>query len=262
MKKRIMSIALALCLLAVAAMGTIAYFTDTDSDANVFVVGTVSIDQFEKQRDENDALVDFTDNAVIMPAAGEPRYDGVYVTYEDVNAEGSNEIWAEHMNAKDKFVFVKNTGSEEAYYRTIIAIECPEGVVARTNANGYSSFDWDSNTTGVQTGNAAVEYYVTIDGVRYECTVATYTDSLKANEVSRPSLLQVAFDKDTTKEDMAKFGDDGVQVYAFTQAVQAEGFADLYTTDTACSALDDAFGEISETSIATWLAEVITSATP
>lgn len=256
MKKRIMTVALCLCLLAVAAMGTIAYFTDTDSDKNVFAFGNVEIDQFEMQRDENGKLVNFEDGNTVMPAAGDPAYAGVYVSYEDVDAPGNNEIWAEHMNADDKFVFVKNNGSEPAYYRTIIAIECPEGVELRTNVNNNERFDWDPNTAGQQGGNQE-DVFVTVKGVRYAYSVATYTQVLEPKEVSRPSLLQVAFDKATTQEDVAKFGTDGVQVYAFTQAVQAEGFADKYTEDVACNALNDAFGEITDAKIGGWLEEVI-----
>jgi len=257
MKKKILTICLVVALAATAVIGgTLAYFTDTESDKNEFVTGNISIDQFEMQRDEEGKLEDFEDGGLIMPAAGDPAYNGAYVSYEDVGAPGNNEVWANHMNAQDKFVFVKNDGSQPAYYRTIIAIECPEGVTARTNVNGHSFFDWDSTVTGSQNGNQAKEYIVTVDGVRYEVTVATYTEVLAANEVSRPTLLQVAYDKATTQEQMNLFGDK-IEVYAFTQAVQAEGFADLYTADVACEALNDAFGEITDAYLLTELTKVI-----
>lgn len=43
MKKKIISVALVICLIAVAAVGTLAYFTDSDEAENVFTVGNVDI---------------------------------------------------------------------------------------------------------------------------------------------------------------------------------------------------------------------------
>lgn len=254
MKKKITALALVICLLAVAVVGgTLAYFTATDKATNTFTMGNISIEQFEKEGVYNEAgeptgLVDFSQDKLIMPAAGEPRYDGVYMDFTSLVGAGSSELWAKHMNAQDKFVFVKNTGNQPLYYRTIIAIECPEGVTLRTNVNGYSKFDH------------VTDQYVTVNGTRYECCVATYTDPLAKDEVCRPSLLQVALDKDTTQEQMVAFGEK-VDAIVFTQAVQAEGFADLYDTDTACNALNDAFGEITVDNLGTWI-EKVTSATP
>lgn len=48
MKKKIVSLALAVCLLAIAAVGTLAYFTDkTETKENTFTVGNVSIELTE-----------------------------------------------------------------------------------------------------------------------------------------------------------------------------------------------------------------------
>ena len=43
MKKKIISVALVICLIAVAAVGTLAYFTDSEEAENVFTVGDVNI---------------------------------------------------------------------------------------------------------------------------------------------------------------------------------------------------------------------------
>ena len=43
MKKKIVSLALAVCLIAIAAVGTLAYFTDTKSAENTFTMGDVKI---------------------------------------------------------------------------------------------------------------------------------------------------------------------------------------------------------------------------
>ena len=46
-KKKIISLCLVVCLLATAIGGTLAYFTDTDSEKNTFTVGKVDIDVSE-----------------------------------------------------------------------------------------------------------------------------------------------------------------------------------------------------------------------
>ena len=59
-KKRIVSVALAVCLLAIAAVGSLAYFTDkTETKENTFTVGNVKIELTEPGWDEsgkNDAV--------------------------------------------------------------------------------------------------------------------------------------------------------------------------------------------------------------
>ena len=48
-KKKILTIALILCLIAIMAMGTLAYFTDSDTADNVFTVGNVKIELTETE---------------------------------------------------------------------------------------------------------------------------------------------------------------------------------------------------------------------
>lgn len=59
MKKKIVSLALAVCLLAIAAVGTLAYFTDkTDTKDNTFTVGKVDIDLTEtSEADEDEGIL-------------------------------------------------------------------------------------------------------------------------------------------------------------------------------------------------------------
>lgn len=55
MKKRILSIALVVAMVAILAAGSFAYFTDNDSKDNVFTVGNVDITLTEPKWDENEA---------------------------------------------------------------------------------------------------------------------------------------------------------------------------------------------------------------
>ncbi|MEE0929829.1 MAG: hypothetical protein UIM53_02380, partial [Acutalibacteraceae bacterium] len=193
-----------------------------------------------------DAMQPFTQGKLVMPLVytdGDIKWDdrngsqaatgdeSHQQSWKEVGAPGSNQLFDNSVkNVIDKFVFVKNTGRSDAYYRTVIAIECPDGTesLIHTNTNGNSRFDWEDIG------------YTTIAGVRYKLKVATYNEVLTPGEVSRPSLLQVFLGKEATNEDVAKFGDT-MDILVVSQGVQTSGF------DNAAQALDEAFGDITLT---------------
>lgn len=74
MKKKIVSLALAVCLLAIAAVGTLAYFTDKDSAKNVITMGNVDITLDEAQVEQGDDG-EYTATAVRVQ---ENTYENVY----------------------------------------------------------------------------------------------------------------------------------------------------------------------------------------
>ncbi len=109
MKKKILSITLVVCLLATALVsGTLAYFTDTEGAKNVMTVGNVDIVQHEKDSEGNP----FEDGQKMYPLVGD-------------------ENWI------DKIVTVENIGSEDAYVRTLIALQMLEVKDAQGNVIGY-----------------------------------------------------------------------------------------------------------------------------
>lgn len=271
MKKKIIALGLAVVILVGGIVGgTIAYLQDVDSDVNVMEVGNVHIKQheYERAKDENGnyTILDTTNvnpNYGIAQSyklqeftQGKKAYPAVYkndthtVAWDDfqqlwnqAGAPGSNDIFDDSVkNVVDKFVFVENTGKSDAYYRTIVAIECPEGLddaneLIHTNFNANSRFDYNVDKDGVQTAADANKFYTVIDGVRYLVYVATYTEVLTPGEVSRPSFLQVYFDPKATNEDCDLFGDTW-EILVVSQAVQTEGF------DNAAEALETAFGVV------------------
>ena len=258
-------------VVAVTISGTLAYLTSQDNDVNVMTLGNVSIEQHEYQRADgvghkntqaNPAkegdLVPFEQDQPLYPAV--PKADGAYTAeptdlfwwghYTDGN--GGNGLWddAKLGNVMDKMVFVENTGNTDAYFRTVIAFECPEGMKVgdagqganiglNVNAGYEETFKDDS-------GNG---YYITIDGVRYAVRSYTYGNwndgVLAPGETARPSLLQVVMNHEMTNEDVAKFGNN-YEILVLSQAVQADGF------DNASVALDTAFGELSEVNATKW----------
>lgn len=268
MKNRKLLLIISLILAMTMAMGgTLAYLTDTDEAVNVMTLGNVDIEQIELQRKEG-----IKHNATLKEGDLEPFEQGqaLYPAYPvnnqgtDYSAEATdllkwgpyvhtgtaaNGLWNENklIGALDKFVFVENTGSSDAYYRTIIAFECPEGMEYSEgadkefmmNVNGSKLFTWDKIG------------YVVVDDVRYLVMVAIYQDVLMPGEISHPSLLQVVMTHNATNEDMKKLGET-YEIIALTQAMQVTNFEEVKPGD----ALDIAFGKAEEKA-AEWLGGVM-----
>ena len=266
MKKKLAATLSVVLILGLAVLGILAYLTDTDSDVNVMTLGNVSIEQQEWQRADGEShinsgaqigdLVPFEDYEGIYPAV--PK-NGAATDYSAEMDSSKCFHWGEYApgwngllnddnlsNVRDKIVMVKNTGKSDAYYRTLIAYECPEGITIgepangaeiMVNVNGNSRFDWEN--VG----------YITVDGTRYALWVANYNEVLTPGEVSRPSLLQVVLTHHATNEDVAKFGDN-MEIMVLSQAVQAEGFANAET------ALDAAFGDVTISKAEEWFGNV------
>lgn len=73
----------------------------------------------------NDGNVKWDDRNGSQNASGAGSHQQ---SWAEVGAPGSNQLFDSSVaNVIDKFVFVENTGDNDAYYRTVIAVECPEG---------------------------------------------------------------------------------------------------------------------------------------
>lgn len=251
-KRKIIALAMTLCMVAILAVGgTLAYLTDTDNDVNVFTVGNVKIEQYEKDRDGED----FKDQK-LAPIVDDYKADGYHMG----------------KNYADKIVTVKNTGTEAAYIRTFIAFPAalddgPTTFDASLNVlhwNGASATDenkaadanmqndwyWTEDKGNTDWPTASVNwdgYVVNIGGVDYNVYIATHKAAVAAGVTTAPNLLGVYLDA-TLDYDGSKYfvtrGDKKVEVQmpeemkvlVASQAVQAEGFANAY------DALEHAFG--------------------
>ena len=272
MKKKILLV-LSFVLVAILSVGvTLALLNSEDYDHNTMTIGQAKIEQLEYQRkvDSNgnwiassftgygytaDEMEIFKQDELLLPTTSKSMaWDKREVSsgairnyhmqpWSQIGAPGANQLFDKsNTNVKDKFVFVKNTGDVDVYFRTIIAIEAPEGHdVISTNINS-GFYTWEHTTLDGMTAaeKAEIEYiYVTIDGTRYSLFVATHNEALSKEEVSRPSLLQVYMDYKADNEDVQAYGNK-VDILVFSQAVQAQGYTDAMT------ALNDAFGDITE----------------
>lgn len=249
MKKRIVTIALVVALVAIAAVGTLAYFTDTDKATNTFAVGNVEIKLIEQQRGEN-GLVPFEQNKKLYPIVG--------------SAQGEKDEYGmpTAKNYVDKMVTIENTGSEKAYIRAYFAI--PSAL-----DDGYETFNAGLNVlhfnfgnkveNGVVTSTEGAEWIwthgskwnyfeTTIDGIKYNVYFADYYQAVDAGITTEQLVQGVYLDKTFDIKDgkCYAFGkevtlDDGwnwnsVSCPVFAIACQAEGF------DNAAAAMDAAFG--------------------
>lgn len=249
MKKRIVTIALVVALVAIAAVGTLAYFTDTDNATNTFTVGNVKIDLIEQQRGEN-GLVPFEQNKKLYPIVG--------------SAQGEKDEYGmpTAKNYVDKMVTIQNTGSEKAYIRAYFAI--PSAL-----DDGYETFNAGLNVlhfnfgnkveNGVVTSTEGVEWIwthgskwnyfeTTIDGIKYNVYYADYYQAVDAGATTEQLVQGVYLDKTFDIKDgkCYAFGkevtlDDGwnwnsVSCPVFAIACQAEGF------ENATDAMNAAFG--------------------
>ena len=212
MKKKIVSLALAVCLIAIAAVGTLAYFTDKDAETNTFTVGNVAIDLIEQERGEN-GLQTFTQNKVLMPIVG--------------SAQGEKDDFGQPVAANyvDKMVTIENTGKSDAYVRAYVAIPAALD-------DGYETFNAGLNVLHFNFGNEdGVSTYdnqwnwkhdgkwnyfeTTIDGVAYNVYFADYYQALPAGETTEQFVSGVYLDKSFDCKD-GKY-------YAFGEEVDLSG---------------------------------------
>ena len=240
MKKKIVSLALAVCLIAIAAVGTLAYFTDKDTETNTFTAGGVKIDLIEQERNGQGGLQEFTQDKVLMPIVG--------------SAQGEKDDLGQPVAANyvDKIVTIQNTGKSAAYVRAYFAI--PSDL-----DDGYETFNaganilhfnfgnkFDDNGTLVSTfgaewnwmqGNGNWKYFeTTIDNVAYNVYYADYYKPLAAGATTEQFVSGVYLDSHVDMDARGNYIDTRfpnadlsilngtVKCPVFAVAVQAAGF--------------------------------------
>ena len=247
MKKKVLAMCLVVALAATAVIGgTLAYFTDTDTETNTFTAGGVKIDLIEQQVGAN-GLEPFEQNQVLMPIVG--------------SAQGEKDQYGQPVAANyiDKIATIKNDGKSDAYVRAYFAI--PSAL-----DDGYDTFNAGlnvlhfnfGNNNGVSTfGNewnwkndsGTWKYYETeIDGVKYNVYYADYTKVLAAGATTEQFISGVYLDSNVDMDAKGNYFDKrdpqaDISILAGTGncpvmavAVQAAGF------DNADAAVEAAFG--------------------
>lgn len=230
MKKKVLSIALAVALLAIMVTGTLAYFTAEDAVTNTFTVGSVKIEIYENDAATEDPVMAF-DDPLIPVVNTDPGADENYIP---------------------KAVKVKNTGLSQAYIRTHIAI--PTALV------GCLHLDLEETGWVRQQDTAAA-----VEGVAYTVFTYDHTEAVDSGEFTAQLLKGVYLGSNVDLHEDAEGNlmfiirdAEGVQntnfmahrknadgsyttqsvcVLVASQAIQAEGFGG------ATAALDAGFGQ-------------------
>ena len=270
MKKFIALLLTVVLTAAVAIGGTVAYLQDEDSDVNVMTLGNVKIEQHEYQRvvnadgtyatgtvDEQTSylLEAFEQGKPLLPvteldANGKPYnhgagdWDSTTVRMSQVKSHGGMQVFTS-KNAQDKFVTVENTGKNDAYIRTLVAIEngSTDGSLI---GNSYHS-TWAKTEIGqitIDGNNYMLIEYVYKGGQLSDGTWRHENGILPAGDTSYPNLSQVYISSEATNEDMVALDGNGngtLDILVVSQAVQTAGFDDAET------ALNAGFGDITTT---------------
>lgn len=153
-------IALVLCmavLMAVVFSGTIAYFTDTDKDLNVFTVGKVVIELIEKQRNGSGGYKDFVNDKKLMPMFAPSEFD-------DDGLPTAKEF-------QDKIVTVKNIGESDAYVRVFVGVPAELDTRGAIHLVDGSRFNNKKSLTGYSltgriTGRPSTGWSITSTAIR------------------------------------------------------------------------------------------------
>ena len=211
MKKKILSLTLVVCLLAIAVVGgTLAYFTDTDNVAtNTFTVGDVKI------------KLDETDVNLYGVKDGNTRV-----------ATNEYKLIPGHTYVKDPMVTVEGD-SEEAYVRMFVTIKDMKDLKAALGddflpqyfVEGWDSSKWISTEVITPSDNGDTLTYE----FRYYKTVSTVDGG---NLELEPLFTRFKLPGTVTNDQVAKL--EELEIVVTAQAIQADGFAGP----------DAAFGEL------------------
>lgn len=204
-KKKVLVLSLAVCLVAIASAGSLAWFNAEDRVTNNFYIADstdnnpediFSVDVYEEYDSDNN---------------GTPEQYQKGITYKDI-LPGDN---------LPKKAIVKNTGHYDQYIRVIITIsdrDVWKEIIESTGANfdtydirkhfvGFDSSKWDLVNSTMDNKGENIKY------------VLYYNSTLKANEYFNV-FTGVEIPTAITKEHAAKFDNDGE--WGFTIDVKAQ----------------------------------------
>lgn len=224
MKKKVLIGAIIVAVLAIVVSTSLAYFTAQDKATNVFTVGSVKIEVYENDEATDSDVIEFGRLTPVVNV-DDPAADVSYI---------------------DKVIDIKNTGSNDAYIRTHIAL--PTALV------DYLHLDISESGWTRQADSTA-----TVDGVDYTVYTYDHAAAVTKGEFTAELLQGVYLGADVDLEENAdgdlcfilrdtngnKIADSGfvahtlnadgtyssaeVNVLVASQAIQAEGFSDATT---------------------------------
>ena len=194
MKKKLLTIALVVALIAIMVSGTLAYFTAEDEATNTFTIGSVEIEVVEDFEEPKNMI------PVVTPDESDPNYI-------------------------DKDARVKNTGKNDAYVQMYVAI--PK---AMDDVKAFIVVDADSTDWTVRAPAGTAEF---ADGTyniymyRYKVKLAPGAET---SDVITAAYMAPELDYQNGKFVMNGTvienytPGEKIEIYVAAQAIQADGF--------------------------------------
>ena len=219
-KTKVFTLALAVCMIAILSMGSLAWFTDTDEVKNDFHItnsengadAIFSVNVWEQKDTNGDG--DFNE-------AGDVEYAENGLTYEDILPG----------DALSKIAHVKNTGSYDQYIRVTVTIDQAAIWQAALGANfndatlqamfgGFDINAWGEISTKVEDNQIVITMY-------YNDILAVAEDIVVFDTVNIPTELN--------RDQAAFMGANGFNIKVVADAVQTENLG-IDLTDGICDA--------------------------
>lgn len=231
MKKKILAMCLCVAMLAIAIVGgTLAYFTDTDAETNVFTTGNVDIDLIEVFDDENAKLmpgIDITKEIYVKNEGTETAYVRVHMAIPSMLDSGSED--------QPQFAAYNNT-----LHWNFTAASVQEGKWSQlqnsTQVGPNANYpNWPGN------GGTYNTYTTTVEGVDYNVYVITYETVLSPGETTpEAAITNVYLDAKVTNEMVTEFKKvlgENWKILVWAEGGQEASFTDPYV------ALNTQFGD-------------------
>ena len=247
-KRRILAAAMALCIVAIIAVGaTMAYLTYTDSAKNTFTVGNVKIKLLESSLHRENAGVangatstsELWSDVEKLGSGNQSKYKAGDTFYTDAQIEADaadykcENVKLNPGQSYHKMPYVKNIGENDAYIRIRVMIPADldtailNSSMYTTTAMKNKEFTYDYDNSGTVKR--------TVDGKEIAFNVYTFTriDPLKAGELTYWNVWgTIHMDTDVTNEELADlfgtgkpYADGTFPVLVEADGIQADGFA-------------------------------------
>ena len=200
-KKKVFVAALAVCLVAVLSMGTLAWFSDSDSVTNKFMIA-------DSESDPNEIFsVDVWENT----PDGDKDQDGY--EYKDI-------LPGDQLK---KEVYVENTGAYDQYIRVKVTVNNADAWIAAlgngydlgTMFLGHDETKWTRYEVGQYSNDANGSYY----------TMVFYLNEKLAPNATVNLFETVEIPRQLTQEDMVFVGGQ-FELTIVAEAVQTENVGD------------------------------------
>lgn len=219
-KRKIFVAAIALGLVAILSMGSLAWFTDSDSVANDFMIASseddaekvFSVDVYEMEDTDDDGV-------------GDKRTDtGITYNYEDQDvtpgATLSKEAYVENTGRYDQYVRVIVTLSDVTVWKDVLGITSITEVI---DLNEFFTVADDFDDTWYK-NDAEIAYDAEADTLTY---VYYYNGVLSDDAAAVPFISAVTIPETLTKEHVVAM-DGAFDLDIVAEAVQAENVLDTY----------------------------------